>query len=79
MTKQDYLLVNSSHHQAVKRRAPGFRATGMSSDGIIEVMETTDSARRILAVQFHPEALVGKDVAMLNIFNYFIQEALSTK
>ena len=42
-----------SHHQGVKRLAPGFRIAGRSSDGFVEAIEAID--RPIAGVQFHPE------------------------
>jgi len=51
--------VNSSHHQSVDQVAPGLRVTATASDGIIEAVESTDPAWWMLAVQWHPEELVG--------------------
>ena len=47
--------VTSRHHQAVKRLAPGFRATAFSDDGVIEAIECMDYPAA--GVQFHPEML----------------------
>ncbi len=47
--------VNSSHHQAVERVAPGFKVEAWSSDdGIIEQMRMNNRPF-VLAVQYHPE------------------------
>jgi len=46
-------LVNSWHHQAVHKVAPGFRVTAFSVDGIVEMID--DSYLR-LGVQWHPES-----------------------
>jgi putative glutamine amidotransferase len=70
-----FLMVNSAHHQAVKRLANGFTVAGKSADGIIEVMEKIDSANWILGVQFHPEQLVNKDRTLLKIFQNFVEKA----
>jgi putative glutamine amidotransferase len=48
------LMVNSRHHQAVKRVAPGFRAVAHAPDGIVEAIEKPGSAFCI-GVQWHPE------------------------
>jgi putative glutamine amidotransferase len=48
------LQVNSRHHQAVKRVAPGFEVNATAPDGVIEGMERSAS-RFCLAVQWHPE------------------------
>ena len=52
------LSVNSHHHQAVKKIAPGFRVTAVSTDGVIEGIESTDYPA--FCVQFHPEAIVAR-------------------
>ena len=49
--------VNTRHHQAVARLAPGVRPVASSPDGVLEVM-TVDSDWWIQAVQWHPENLV---------------------
>ena len=50
------IQVNSSHHQAVKDLAPGFRAVAVAPDGVVEAIES--DVLPIVAVQFHPERLV---------------------
>ena len=53
-------LVNSSHHQAVGRLAPGFRASALSTDdAVIEAYERAkpDGVPFLLAVQWHPEGM----------------------
>lgn len=51
------LAVNSRHHQAVKRVAPGFKVSARADDGIIEAIESSDYPA--VGLQFHPETLVG--------------------
>jgi putative glutamine amidotransferase len=46
--------VNSRHHQAVKRVAPGFVPVATAEDGVIEAIERPAS-RFCLGVQWHPE------------------------
>ena len=50
------VLVNSFHHQAVKKLAPGLVETARAPDGVIEAFEGSGEAW-ILGVQSHPEAL----------------------
>jgi gamma-glutamyl-gamma-aminobutyrate hydrolase PuuD len=69
------LMVNSSHHQAIKDVAKGFRVAGKSTDKIVEVIEKIDDENWILGVQFHPEVRVTRDNAMRRIFQRFIDEA----
>jgi putative glutamine amidotransferase len=53
--------VNSFHHQAVKNVAPGFFASGLARDGIIEVIEPDDRNdamhRFTIGIQWHPERM----------------------
>jgi len=51
--------VNSVHHQAIDRVAPGLVISGRAPDGIIESVETPDDDPWwVLAVQWHPEEFV---------------------
>ena len=52
--------VNTSHHQAVKDIADGFKVTAKAPDGIIEAMENEDAS--ILCVQWHPERLQDMEI-----------------
>lgn len=49
------IAVNSEHHQAISVIAPGVEVTALAPDGTIEAFE--DPARRLVAVQWHPEVL----------------------
>lgn len=54
------LEVNSLHHQAVDRPAADLRVVAHAPDGVVEGMESAPgSAWPVLAVQWHPEELVG--------------------
>ena len=54
LSDADACEVNSRHHQAVKRLAPGFRVAATAPDGVIEAVEDP-GARFCLGVQWHPE------------------------
>jgi len=81
---EDVFLVNSRHHQAVKRVAPPLVAVGWHLDTvhpitgpIIEAVEAADSARWVFGVQWHPENLVtlkgpAGDAAR-DLFSAFVQ------
>lgn len=62
--------VNSHHHQAVERSAPGFVATAHASDGVIEASELPDQPF-FLGVQWHPERLPASD-ATKRLFRAFV-------
>jgi microsomal dipeptidase-like Zn-dependent dipeptidase/gamma-glutamyl-gamma-aminobutyrate hydrolase PuuD len=67
--------VNSSHHQAVRDAAPGFRITACASDGIVEAIEAWPD-RPMLAVQWHPEQLtMAGDTAMLKLLQFLVGKA----
>lgn len=75
MIKSDRFLVNSFHHQAVKRLAPGFRCTAVASDGIVEAYES-ESHRFVLGVQWHPENLTRKDAIAQRLFRSFVDACM---
>jgi putative glutamine amidotransferase len=50
----DTLRVNSRHHQAIKRVAPGFTVSATAPDGVIEAIEQPELPF-CLGVQWHPE------------------------
>jgi len=47
-------VVASSHHQAIRSPAPGWRVAARSEDGIIEAVERSGEPFRV-GVQWHPE------------------------
>jgi putative glutamine amidotransferase len=69
---QDSLTVNSFHHQAVKKVAPGIRVTAYAPNGIVEAYEYGD---RLIAFQFHPEGMARTDDTWLAPFRYFLKMA----
>lgn len=71
------LMVNSLHHQAVRKVAPGLRAVAWSADGVIEAVEGVDE-RFIVGVQCHPEALQDSaDPRWRRVFAAFVQHCLA--
>ena len=69
------LRVNSLHHQAVDRPAPQLRAVAHAPDGVVEAMEGAPrSPWPLLAVQWHPEELVGDAPAWdRRLFEHFAE------
>ncbi len=62
--------VNSAHHQAVGKVAPGLRVVARASDGIVEAVEMTDRAF-FLGVQWHPERIFERP-EQLRLFAAFV-------
>ncbi len=51
----DRIMVNTTHHQAVKDLGIGLKVSAVASDGVIEAIEGGDRSRYIMGVQWHPE------------------------
>ena len=65
------VTANTSHHQAVKDLAQGFKIVGRAPDGIAEAMENEDGS--IICMQWHPERM--QDMEMYrNLFTYFVNK-----
>ncbi len=71
------VLVNSTHHQAVKDVAPGFRVTATSADGVIEAIESDNGL--IVGVQWHPERMWSHDANMLQLVRSFVAKVQEQK
>ncbi|MDZ4769000.1 MAG: gamma-glutamyl-gamma-aminobutyrate hydrolase family protein [Chloroflexota bacterium] len=67
--------VNSLHHQAVEKLAPGMVIAALSPDDeIIEALEAPDKTFA-LSVQWHPEDLYQHSEAMRRLFTTFVETA----
>lgn len=76
MSPDHWTEVNSSHHQAVERIAPGFRAVAWAPDGVVEAIESEHpESAFLLGVQWHPEHLAATRPAMRRLFERFVQAA----
>lgn len=64
--KSENILVNSFHHQGVKKLGKGLKATATSSDGLIEAFE--HEKYPIMAVQWHPEVSYKSDLNSKKLF-----------
>ncbi|MCL5037735.1 MAG: gamma-glutamyl-gamma-aminobutyrate hydrolase family protein [Chloroflexi bacterium] len=66
--------VNSTHHQAVRKVAPGLLKSAWSKDEVTEGLEAPEKLFVIL-VQFHPELLYRNYPVFFPLFKNFIQKA----
>ena len=75
VTGRGSLRVNTWHHQAVRRVAPGFAVSATAEDGVIEAIEKPGAAF-VLGLQFHPESMAkgGSPEATL-LFEAFVKSA----
>ncbi|BAB52575.1 gamma-glutamyl-gamma-aminobutyrate hydrolase family protein [Mesorhizobium japonicum] len=62
--------VNSMHHQAISRLAPGFVVSARADDGVVEAIEATDRPF-VVGVQWHPEWMVDTQPACLSLLENF--------
>ena len=65
--------VNSFHHQAIRRLAPGLHQTAKGEDGTVEGVESDDGL--IVAVQCHPEELTTDLPWARRLFERFVARA----
>lgn len=82
ITGKQLFGVNSTHHQAVDRVAPGLRVSALSEDGIVEALEfeasSGESLPFLLSVQFHPERLEDRYSEHKAIFRAFVAACKQT-
>jgi len=69
------IATNSIHHQAVRRVAYDLEPVGHARDGIVEALELRGEHPFFIAVQWHPEDLVGTDEPSRRLFAKFIEAA----
>lgn len=69
-----HLMVNSTHHQAVKTLGDKLVAAAVALDGVIEAIESTVHPFAI-GVQWHPELLFDVIPAHQGVFRALIQKA----
>ncbi|MDD6091176.1 MAG: gamma-glutamyl-gamma-aminobutyrate hydrolase family protein [Hallerella succinigenes] len=66
------LLVNSYHHQAVRRMSPMLKPMAVSEDGLVEALYMPGH-RFVWAVQWHPEFSYKTDVSSIQILQEFVR------
>lgn len=59
MIQTERSVVNSAHHQAVKKIGDGLKVNCVADDGTIEGLEWTDASNKsfLLCIQWHPERM----------------------
>jgi putative glutamine amidotransferase len=68
IVEETSMPVNSLHHQALKKIAPGLVVTACAPDGIVEAVEA-DNHPFAVAVQWHPEELADNDPRAQHLFD----------
>ena len=66
------MQVNSLHHQAVERVAPGMIVDACATDGVVESIHLPGK-RFVLGIQWHPEYNAGEQKASAEIFKGFVK------
>ncbi len=69
------LMVNSTHHQAVKDVGPGLLVSASSPDGVVEAIESIAKDQFALGVQWHPELMLDTVPPNLGIYKLFVHRA----
>lgn len=71
-------LVNSLHHQFIKKLAPSFKVTARTADGMIEAVEGDNLPSWYLGVQWHPELMFQTDPKSEQLFQALVDESKKT-
>lgn len=74
ITGESQVMVNSYHHQCVKKVAPGFVINATATDGVVEGVESTTHTFA-LGVQWHPELLMRQMDFNLALFRKHVEFA----
>lgn len=69
------LMVNSTHHQAVKAVGAGLLVSASSPDGIVEAIESASKDQFALGVQWHPELMLDTVPPNLGIYKALVHKA----
>ena len=69
------IRTNTLHHQAVRRVAHDLVPVARARDGLVEALELRGEHPFFMAVQWHPEELVGTDAPSRRLFEQFVAAA----
>ncbi len=72
------LMVNSTHHQAVKAVGEKLEVCATAPDGVIEAVEAKSYAFAV-GVQWHPELLIDNVPPNLGLYRGFVTKARETR
>lgn len=67
------LMVNSTHHQAVRRLGEGLVVAAAAPDGIVEAIEAPDGS--VLGVQWHPELMIDSVPPNVGVYRHLVLKA----
>lgn len=70
--------VNSMHHQAIDKLAPGLEATAKTEDGLVEGV-ALNGYRHLVGVQWHPECLTAKDPLAARLFSELVNASAAQR
>lgn len=68
------LMVNSTHHQAIRKLGEGVEASAVAPDGVVEAIECR-GFRYAVGVQWHPELLVATVPPNLGVYRSLVSAA----
>lgn len=71
LLQTEEISVNSHHHQAIRKVAPGFRVMARCDDGVIEAIWKPDH-KFLWGLQWHPEKIWDIDETSARILRAFI-------
>lgn len=68
------IMVNSYHHQSIKKIGDNLILAASAADGVVEAIEM-NNGQFAIGVQWHPEMMMEKSDDMLPLFKVFIEES----
>ncbi|MEW5737286.1 MAG: gamma-glutamyl-gamma-aminobutyrate hydrolase family protein [Myxococcota bacterium] len=69
------LMVNSTHHQAVRKVGEGLIASAHSPDGLVEAVEQPGPGAFVVGVQWHPELMIDSVPPQLGLYKALVHRA----
>lgn len=81
ISQADMGMINSNHHQAVEKTAPGIRVVAWSTDSIAEAIEWENLKNKpfFMAVQWHPERMDTINPLSMPLMRAFLEAAKKYK